>query len=330
LNLLIAATAILVRVGLAAPLVLDRVAAVVDDNPILASDVERRVAPALQRLAGEQVDSQEFDKRRREMSRQVLETLIDEQLLSEQLKGSNAEITDDQLEAAVDDVKRQNGIANDAALEQALVQEGMTLKSYREQLRRELEKRKLLNSKVHSQAKVADDDVRAEYERTYVQAGGEQEVHARHVLLALKRDASPEEDARTKARALEIAQRIRAGADFAKVAKELSDGPSASLGGDLGYFKHGVMVAEFENTAFALPVGGVSDPVRTQFGWHVIQVVDKRKAPPAAFDTVKEQIRQKLQAKQVERLTADYLASLRKDAAIEIKLDWQEPASPKP
>src|SRR5581483_9891782 len=156
--------------------------------------------------------------------------------------------------------------------------EGLTMQTYRKQLRRDLEKRKLLNTKIHSQLKVSDDDLRAEYEKTYVQANGEEEVHARHILLQLKRDASRADDAAARQRAEEIAQRIRAGADFAKLAKDLSDGPSASQGGDLGYFKRGVMVSEFEKVAFSLPVGAVSDPVRTQYGWHIIQVLDRRKA----------------------------------------------------
>ncbi len=303
------------------PEVVDRVTAMVDDTPILLSEVEHRAEPELQRLAAENPDPQELAHRREAMLRQALQVLIDEQLLTEQLKESSIEVNDEQLDEAIADVKSRNGIPDDEAFVKALAHENLTMEAYRRQLRRELEKRKLLSSKVHSQIKVGDDDLRSEYDRTYVQVTGEQEVHARHILLQLKRDASPAEDAAMRQRAVEIVQRLRAGADFTKLAKELSDGPSASQGGDLGYFRRGVMVAEFENVAFSLPVGAVSDPVRTQFGWHVIQVLDRRKAPPPPLDTVKEQLRQKLQNEQAARLTQDYLTSLRKDAAIEIKMD---------
>lgn len=312
---------------LSAPDVLDRVAAVVDEVPILLSEVKRRAAPEIDRMAANTTEPAEFTRRRDEMWRAALQVLIDEQLLQEQLKDANAEISDEQLDAAIEDVKRENNIPDTATFEKALAHEGLTLATYRSSLRKELEKRKLLNTKVHSQAKVSDDDVRAEYERNYVQQGGEDEVHARHVLLQLKRDATPAENAAMKARAMEIAQRARAGADFAKMARDLSDGPSAASGGDLGYFKRGVMVPEFENIAFALPVGGISDPVRTQFGWHVIEVVERRKSPATSFDAVKEQIRLKLQKEQVERLTEDYLTGLRKDAAIDIKIENLKPTS---
>ncbi len=327
---MIAALGILLAAQLGAPEVVDRVAAMVDDTPILLSEVEHRAEPEIQRMVAENPDPQELAHRRDAMLRQALQVLIDEQLLQAQLKESNVEISDEQIDSVVADVKRQNNIPDDETLAKALEHEGLTMAAYRSQLRRQLEKQKLLNSKVHSQIKVGDDDLRAEYERGYVQTGGEQEVHARHILLQLKRDASPAEDAAMRQRAVEIAQRIRAGADFTKLAKELSDGPSASQGGDLGYFRRGVMVAEFENVAFALPVGAVSDPVRTQFGWHVIQVLDRRKAPPPPFETVKEQLRQKLQRAQGDRLTQDYLTGLRKDAAIEIKVDSLKPQGPAP
>jgi len=318
------ALGIFLAAQLGEPELVDRVAATVDDAPILLSEVERRAAPEIQRMAAEGPDSQEQAHRRESMLRQALQTLIDEQLLQEQLK---------EIDAVIADVKRQNGIPDDDTLAKALEHEGLTMATYRRQLRRQLEKQKLLNTKIHSQIKVGDDDLRAEYERSYVQAPGEQEVHARHILLQLKRGALPAEDAAMRQRAQEIAQRIRGGADFGKLAKELSDGPSASQGGDLGYFKRGVMVAEFENVAFALPVGAVSDPIRTQYGWHVIQVIDRRKAPPVSFETVKEQIRQKLQKEQADHLTQDYLASLRKDAAVEIRIDSLKPppsAAPTP
>jgi parvulin-like peptidyl-prolyl isomerase len=87
------------------------------------------------------------------------------------------------------------------------------------------------------------------------------------------------------------------------------------------------MVAEFENVAFSLPLNAISDPIRTQFGWHIIQIIDRRKAPPPALETVKEAIRQKLQREQIDRLTADYLAGLRKDAAIEYKMENLKPVA---
>ncbi len=321
---------LLLTLSVAAPQMVDRVAAVVDEVPILLSEVVQRASPEVARMIAEGTETAEAAHRRDDMLRASLQVLIDEQLLQEQLKDASAEIADDQLDAAINDVKRQNNIPDDAAFEKALEQEGMTVATYRSQLKRELEKRKLLSIKVHSQAKVTDEELHAAYEREYVATGGEEEVHARHILLSVKKDATPAEVAAMKQRAQEIVQRLRAGADFAALARSLSDGPSASLGGDLGYFKRGVMVSDFENVAFALKPNEISDPVRTQYGWHVIQVLERRKAPATPFETVKEALRQKLQKEQIDRLTVDYLAGLRKDAAIEIRIESLKPLASAP
>jgi peptidyl-prolyl cis-trans isomerase SurA len=303
----------------------DRVAAVVDDSPILLSEIQDRVQPEMMRQGPETEDPAEIARRRLEMMRAGLDVLINEKLLEAQLKGANIDIGEDQLQAAIDDVKRENHIPDDAAFAEALKREGYTLASYKEKLRRDLEKMKLLNLKVHNQAKVTDNDVREAYSRTYVSQEGEVEIHARHILVAVPRDAKPEVVATALQRATEISQRAKAGGDFAALAKQLSDGPSASQGGDLGYFRRGVMVAEFERVAFEMPVGAVSDPVRTQFGFHIIKIEDRRKAPPPPFDTVKDQIRQKLTREQIDRLTADYLNGLRKEATVEIKIAELKP-----
>jgi peptidyl-prolyl cis-trans isomerase SurA len=306
----------------------DRVAAVVDDTPILLSEVQERVAPEMMRQGPGTDNQAEIARRRQEMMRAGLDVLINEKLLDEQLKGANIDIGDDQLQSAIDDVKRENHIPDDAAFEEALKREGYTLASYKQKLRRDLEKMKLLNLKVHNQAKVTDNDVREAYNQTYVNQPSELEVHARHILVGLPKEPSSEAVAKALQRATEIAQRAKAGGDFAAMAKQLSDGPSAAQGGDLGYFKRGVMVPEFERVAFELPVGAVSDPVRTQFGYHIIKVEDRRKAQPPPFDTVKEQLRQKLTREQIDRLTADYLNSLRKEATVDIKIAELKPRTP--
>jgi peptidyl-prolyl cis-trans isomerase SurA len=306
----------------------DRVAAVVDDTPILLSEVQERVAPEMMRQGPGTDDQAEIARRRQEMMRAGLDVLINEKLLDEQLKGANIDIGDDQLQSAIDDVKRENHIPDDAAFAEALKHEGYTLASYKQKLRRDLEKMKLLNLKVHNQAKVTDNDVREAYNQTYVNQPSELEVHARHILVGLPKEPSAEAVAKALQRATEIAQRAKAGGDFAAMARQLSDGPSATQGGDLGYFKRGVMVPEFERVAFELPVGAVSDPVRTQFGFHVIKVEDRRKALPPPFDTVKEQLRQKLTREQIDRLTADYLSGLRKDATVDIKIAELKPRTP--
>jgi peptidyl-prolyl cis-trans isomerase C len=132
------------------------------------------------------------------------------------------------------------------------------------------------------------------YDEAIKQVKNEEEVHARHILV-------PTED-----EAKEILAQLKGGADFATLAKEKSKDPGAAEGGDLGYFTKDQMVPEFAAAAFKLDQGQLSDPVKTQYGWHIIKVEDKRTKPTPTFDQVKSQIEtyvaHRAQAQMVEKL----------------------------
>ncbi|MBV8592193.1 MAG: peptidylprolyl isomerase, partial [Acetobacteraceae bacterium] len=131
--------------------------------------------------------------------------------------------------------------------------------------------------------KITEEAVKARYEQEIAGKPGAEEVHARHILV-------PTEDEAKK-----IIAQLKAGSDFAALAKASSKDPGASQGGDLGWFKQSDMVPEFAAAAFALKPGQYTEtPVHTQFGWHVIQVLEKRRAEPPSFDQAKDQLRQKM------------------------------------
>ncbi|NTF82481.1 peptidylprolyl isomerase [Rhizobium rhizogenes] len=135
--------------------------------------------------------------------------------------------------------------------------------------------------KAHVADGITDDEVKARYDKEVAALPKQEEVHARHILV------------KTEDEAKAIIKELDAGKDFATLAKEKSTDPNKADGGDLGYFAHGRMVKEFEDAAFALPVGTYTKtPVKSDFGWHVIKVEDKRVAPPPPFDQVKDQVRQ--------------------------------------
>ena len=148
---------------------------------------------------------------------------------------------------------------------------------------------------------VTEADAKKVYEEKIGQAKPEQEIHARHILVE------------SKAEAEEVAERLKKGEDFATLANEKSKDPGTE-GGDLGFFTRGRMVKPFEEAAFALDVGEVSEPVETPFGWHIIKVEEKRDQPLPAFDQVKEIIIAQLLQKKAQ----DVVTDLRKAAKIEV------------
>ena len=151
---------------------------------------------------------------------------------------------------------------------------------------------------------ISDADIKARYDKEVAAQPPEEEVKARHILVKTKKEAE------------DIIKQLDKGADFAKLAKEKSTGPSAAKGGELGYFSKGQMVPAFEQAAFSLKPGQYTEePVKTQFGWHVIQVEDKRKAPPPPLDEVSGQVKQVLMRERYLKV----LQSARKQMKVDIK-----------
>ncbi len=140
---------------------------------------------------------------------------------------------------------------------------------------------------------VAEAKVKERYDATIAKQPGEEEVHARHILVEKEDDAK------------QIIVALQGGADFATLAKEHSTDPGAANGGDLGWFKKADMVPEFSAVAFTLEPGKyTTTPVHTQFGWHIIMVMEKRVAPPPAYEQARDQVRQEMIQEAVKKVVA--------------------------
>jgi peptidyl-prolyl cis-trans isomerase SurA len=305
--------------------VIDRVAAVVNNEVITLNEVMARAAPLLEQIAHESTSSERREIEKRDALRRALDDLIGEKLMDGELKSLNIDVTDQEVDLSIDEVKKNNNIPDQAAFEQALSAQGFTMTSYRDFMKKQLAKVKLLQVKVKSKIKISDDDVKTAYAQQSKLDTQDVEIHARHVLIQVPADAKPEVVEASHQKALDVMRQARAGADFAELAKKYSQGPSAAQGGDLGWFRRGTMVAEFENAAFALKKGEVAEPVRTKFGFHVIKVDDVRQGAPKPFDEVKDQLRDKLYRETLEKQTASYINELRRNASVDIKIDELKP-----
>lgn len=310
---------VLMLAGAAYAELVDRIAAVVNKDIIPLSEVQARAAPELQKLGGES-DPAKRAAAKDAILKRALDTLIGERLMEDQLKELNIDVSDAEIDLAIDDVKKQNNIKSDQ-FEQLLAGEGYSMATYRAFMRKHLSRLKLVNLKVRSKVKVSDEDLKVEYQKMVREQENDPEVHARHILVTVPLKATDDqvEAARQKAAVL-AAEARKPGVDFAALAKAKSEGPSAAEGGDLYWFKHGVMVPEFERVAFNLPVGSISDPVRTKFGWHVIKIEERRTSPPESFDAVKDRLRENLLKAQLEKYTDQYIQELKSQAMVQEKL----------
>ena len=161
----------------------------------------------------------------------------------------------------------------------------------------------LMGFQLQQEAKTAltDEALRQTYDEAVKSMSGQEEVRARHILVESEDEAKA------------ILEQLKGGADFATVAKEKSKDPGAAEGGDLGYFTKDQMVPEFADVAFKMYPGQLSNPVKTQFGWHVIKVEDKRTRQPPEFEKVKDQI----EAYLARKAQSDFITKLRQSAKVE-------------
>lgn len=168
---------------------------------------------------------------------------------------------------------------------------------------------------------VTDEEVKKYYDEHKDEFKESEQVKASHILIKVDENAGEEADKAAKAKADELLKKVKGGEDFAAVAKEKSECPSASRGGDLGFFQKGMMVPEFEEVAFKLNPGEISEVVKTKFGYHIIMVSEKQPEKQLGFDEVKEEINQKLKNEKMRTALTSYTDGLKAKASIKINED---------
>lgn len=296
----------------------DRLAATVDGEVVTLSEIEERAAGELRRAEGLPAGKERDDAHDRAL-RRAFDQIVAEKLLEKQAKALQLEVTDAQVDAAIEDIKGRNRF-DDEQLGRALEGQGLDRKAFRAQIRRELESYQVMQAKVRARVKVGEDDLRNYYQTHPQEFGGELELHVRHIFLPLPEGAPKAEEAKVRAQGEKVLQRLKTGEDFAKLAKEVSKGPSAEDGGDLGWLRRGTIQKALEDAAFALKDGQVSGLVHAGPGLHVVKVEARRTGGARSFEDAKEEIRNRLLDEQVSATRQQVLDELRRGAVVEVMI----------
>ena len=257
---------------------------------------------------------------------QLLNDLIDRQLLLD--AASKEEITSEDVEAEIKKFKSQ--FPDEAIFDTQMKQAGMTPEKLQSDVREELKIRRWMESQVKT-PDVTDADAKSFYESNLKEFEQPETVKASHILFMVDADAAPEVVKEKQEAAQKAAARAKGGEDFTTLAKELSEEPGAKeSGGDLGFFPKDRMVPEFANAAFAANLNDISEPVKTQFGWHVIKVTDKKAAGTVPFDEVNNQITSYLKSTRQREAVQKVMKDLKDSAKIQTFLPAVEPAATAP
>lgn len=230
------------------------------------------------RVGGEEISRDELYKLLEEQyGQQVLSYLISEKIIELELKKQNIVVSEEEIQKELQEIVEQYG--GQGQFDAALASYGYTIDNFKKDIESNLKVEKLLEPEIE----ITEEEMKAYFETNKQAFNVEEQVKASHILV----------DSEEKAK--EVENKLLAGEDFAELAKEYSkDTSNSENGGELGFFSRGEMVPEFENAAFALEIGKISEPIKTEFGYHIIKVEEKKAAKEANYEESKAKIKENL------------------------------------
>lgn len=270
---------------------------------MLGARLSQPEAQAVATVNGEKITkTQLYDRMVKDQGKSAVDQMITEKLVEQEAKKNNVTVSPSDVDAEIAKIKTRMG--GDEALQQALDQNNMTMDSLKDNIMFQLKVQKILSKDVQT-----DDATLQKYFNDHISDFDKRQVHARHILVATEDEAKA------------IKAQLDGGADFAALAKEKSTEPAAKTsGGDLGFFGHGQMDPDFEKAAFSLKVNEISQPVKSQFGWHVIQVLETKGDAPN-FDKNKADVKEAVIQAGVSDKYSDWISGLKDKAKIDNTLE---------
>ena len=293
--------------------------AVVNGEPITSerfeSAVERNELQMRRQAQGQPIPEGQLNS----MKSNVLEGMINEELLYQTAQDQDLTVDQGTVEEEIQQYKSQYG---EDGFARALENAGMSEGEFRSEVERSLTIQQLIEQEVSSQIEVTEGEQRDFYDNNPDMFEQPESITASHILISTQEaeDDTAKEEARQRAE--ELKAQLDDGADFAQLAQEHSEGPSASRGGSLGQFSRGQMVPAFEEAAFAMEPGEISDVVETRFGYHIIKVEEKSEGGTTPYEEIKSQIGQYLEQQKQQEAVQSYLDELKADADIERNVDF--------
>lgn len=293
-------------------------AARVNGAPIYEDQLKPAVDASLRKL-GRRGAGEATPERLRELRRQALDRAIGEELLWQESQKLLIEGMDEKVDEKLAALRKE--FASEEQFEAFLRRANLTPESLRVSLRARIRREAYLESKGLAESKIPEEQIREAYERHPESYAREETVGVRHILIAVDRAAGPDEWNKAQREATAIRQELLAGQDFAELARAHSDCSSAPEGGNLGSITRGYMPEAFQKVAFAMEEDSISEVVKTEFGYHIIEVYEKNPAGVAPYEDVREFIEEFLQQRELERRLAAHIAELKAGADIEYSID---------
>lgn len=299
--------------------VVDRVVAVVNDDIVLLSELNQSLIPYVKRLNASDYSEQEKDRILYKLKHDSLEALVERRLVDQEVKRHGLSVSDGEVDATIERYKEKQYMTQDA-LEQALQEDGMTFADYREKVRQELLRPKLINISVKSKVVITDEDIKAFYEANKSLYEGEKQYHLYNILIKKEEFSITASGSDGKDVINGIKSRIDKGEDFKALAQEMSQASNAADGGDLGFFKLETFSPELKEAIVLLHPGEVTDIITTGAGYQIFFLEEIKETPGKPFEEVSDQIHADLYNDLVKKKFQTWLQSIKEKAHIKLML----------
>jgi len=297
--------------------VVDRIVAVVNQEIIILSEVEKAADLFQGEIKAE--DRWERQEQVQRVFRKALDILIEEKLLDQEVKKAGIKVTAKEIEGAIDDIKGRNAITQED-LEKALAKDGVSIEAFKKQIETRLQRMKFLQWAMKVESKTGEKELRDFYQKNIDQYRTDESYRPGHILFAVPKEASLQETLEIRKKCQMVLEKITRGEDFGEMALLYSEDPSRKDRGDLGFFKRGELLPVFEKEALRLQIGEVSGIVQTAFGFHLIKLLDRKRGTAPPFEEIKERVQADYYEVETQKAIRQFLSKLKEKAVIEIKL----------
>ena len=251
-----------------------------------------------------------------DFKQKALDNLIKKELIYQAAKKSGVKVDEAEVEKQFEQVKGR--FPSDDAFKEILENQNMTKEQVKDEIRQALVIRSYIENEFMEQIEVTEEMKKEYYSGNKEKFKQPERVKASHILVKVPPDADEKTRKEAREKIEKIQEEIKAGEDFTKLAQEKSEGPSSEKGGDLGFFMRGQMVKPFEEAAFSLKEGEVSQIVETQFGYHIIKVSEKESEKTMSYEEMAPRIEQFLKQEKMMKMVQDKLEQMRENVDIKV------------
>jgi len=315
-KLIVLTTAVLMLAGTQARgEITDKIIAVVNGEIITQNEFNAAFEPYLKRI-DETYPGSDKEAIIRQTKAALLQRFIDDLLIEQEAKKAGTSIKEEEvMEILRDSLARQNIRMEDFL--KKTESEGRSLETVKNEVRGQMMRTRLMRREIKSKVMISDQEIGEYYNRHRDEYEGKEAVRIKQILLLIPKNADEETKTGIRNEAQQILNRAASGEPFDLLAMKYSQGPEAQQGGDIGFIEKGVIIPEVEKAAFSLPLEQISNVIESSLGFHIIKVIDKRGAGLKKIESVREEIKTKLEDEKLEKKYDEWISAVRKKSFIE-------------